>query len=267
MAVSDFAQELVRVVRGQLAEFGGLDESHPKLRKQIKRYWEETGHRFPDRPKRPGEETPWSAVFVSWCLMEAGATKEEFKFAPAHAIYVKKAIENADKGVGVFRAMPIEKARVEVGDLIHANRENGRITYDQARTRDKYPSHCDIVVAVGSGFAEVIGGNLRNTRAMDTVELTAGGFVKQKSRNPYISVVKNLKGRITAEEDEVMATVIKIDDPNDHQLWLYAGGQRRPLKSVPEINELRQKGLLDNGEIRLSPAVFNEIPIMPGAAQ
>lgn len=259
MAESAFVQELVRVVRDQLAQFGGLDESHPKLRAQIKRYWEEIGLRF------PGEEEPWSAVFVSWCIKQAGATKEEFKFAAKHATYVKKAIENADRGVGVFRAVPIDAEPVAVGDLIHANRESGTITYDRARETDAYPSHCDIVVELRPGAAVVIGGNLSDTRAQMTVALTAGGFVKQKPTNPFIAVVKNLKGDRRSEEDDVMATTIKVDDPNEKQLWLYAGGQRRPFKSPAEITELRQEGLLDNREIKLSRATFDQIPVMPGA--
>jgi len=271
MAVSDFAQELVRVAREQLAEFGGLDEGSDKLSRQIRHYWEDIGLRFPDGPNEGGVEVPWSAVFVSWCMMTAGATREEFKFSSGHWEYVKAAIRNADKGTGVFRAVPIDRAPVEVGDLIHVNRDvregvPGTTTYDQARTTTTgYSSHCDIVIEVERGVAKVIGGNLHDTRSLDTHDLTSAGFVKQQSRNPYISVVKNLKGA-TAQEDDVMATTIKIDEPGENQLWLYAGGQRRPFKDPREITELREKKLLDDKETSLSRAVFNNIPIMPGAS-
>jgi hypothetical protein len=255
-----FREKLVKVAREQLAEFGGLDESNPKLRRQIQRYWEETGFAF------PGEETPWSAVFISWCVKQAGATKTQFKFAPSHSTYVKRAIRNADTGTGVFRALPIDKARVEVGDLIHVNRDNGRKTYQEARSEEGYNSHCDIVVNIRPGVAEVIGGNLRNTRALETVTLTTEGFVKQRSKEPYICVIKHIGPGGGVEEDDLMATVIKVKDPQDHQLWLYAAGQRRPLKSPPEIEELRKAGLLDNRPtIELSRTAFDAIPIMPGA--
>ena len=263
MAAGSLADEVARVAREQLAEFGGLDETHPKLARQIRRYWEEIGLSF------PGVGEAWSAVFVSWCIKQAGASASEFKFSSLHAAYVNQAIKNADNGTGVFRAVPIDKEPVAVGDLIHRNRQGGRITYDQARRSASYPSHCDIVVAVRPEVAEVIGGNLSNTRAMKTVGLTRDGFVKQRSDDPYICVVKNLKGAAAAvsglEDDEPMATIIKADDSSDHQLWLYAGGQRRKLRSPQEITELRKHGLLDNRETKLSRETLERIPVMPGA--
>ena len=73
------------------------------------------------------------------------------------------------------------------------------------------------------------------------------------------------------QEDEDMATVVKlrkeeIVEDADRQLWLYAGGQKRKIVSIPELEELKSFGLLDGRETPLSRAALNAIPVMQGAA-
>jgi putative chitinase len=65
-------------------------------------------------------------------------------------------------------------------------------------------------------------------------------------------------------EDDVRGTIIHID--NDPGFWLYAAGQRRPIRTIDEVNALRRAGLLDESEHSLPQPVFEAIPVMPGAA-
>jgi hypothetical protein len=118
-------------------------ESDPELSAQIKRYWQDLGFDF------PGVKTAWSAVFVSWCVKKAGATGKEFAFAAAHAKFVKAAIQNALKAVGVFRGLQIDQYAPKVGDIVQNNRSGNKFTYDFARTHSAYESHSAIVVEVG----------------------------------------------------------------------------------------------------------------------
>ena len=111
----------------------------------------------------PGVETAWSAVFVSWCVKQAGASSAEFKFNPAHSQFVHVAIRNGINETGVFRGFRIIDHAPQVGDIIQNNRGGSTFDFDFARTHKSYASHSAIVVEIGTdaqgGFALTVGGN------------------------------------------------------------------------------------------------------------
>ena len=113
-----FAKDLADVALNQHAKFSGLAEDNPKLCNQIKLYWTNLGFSFTSCTT-----VPWSAVFVSWCVKEAGAKSSQFKFAASHSEFVHEAIKNALSGTGEFRAFEITKHAPKVGDIIQNNRE------------------------------------------------------------------------------------------------------------------------------------------------
>lgn len=188
-----YADRLAAVTSAELDRFGTIAETDEPLRSRIAEYCLEIGIEEPDDTA----DFAWSAAFVSWCVKRAGAVAGEFKFDPMHAVFVKAAIANAEANTGVFRARPIDAYRPKVGDIIHANRNNGAITYKQARTRSNYPSHSAIVVEIGSDhdglFARTIGGNEGDSIRSTKVRLTADGYVAQRPRNSYICVIETLK--------------------------------------------------------------------------
>ena len=191
--ISEFETALVTNALGQFQQFQGLDENDPALGKQIKAYWTSVGSSF------PGVSTPWSAVFVSWCLKTAGATKNEFRFSARHSAFVQWAIGNTETAKGLFRGMRIEECAPTLGDLIHNNRDNNKFGYDHAATHDSYNSHSAIVVALGEDhagrFATTIVGNegTPGTVGRKRVALNQDGHVIQRASNPYICVVQCLK--------------------------------------------------------------------------
>jgi len=86
-------------------------------------------------------------------------------------------------------------------------------------------------------------------------------------RSTYEGATKDFVGSGILQhdsDDEVTGTIVKIGEPSEHQFWLYACGQRRPLVSMEEVNELRSAGLLDTKVTGLSREVLNAIPIMGG---
>jgi hypothetical protein len=87
-------------------------------------------------------------------------------------------------------------------------------------------------------------------------EGSLGRFTYQPESNDFIG---------GGDSDDDAATTIKIREEGENQLWLHAGGQRRPLHSPDEVSELRRAGLLDGRETSLSRAALEAIPIMPGA--
>ena len=140
---------------------------------------------------------PWSAVFVSWCVKQAGATAAEFKFAMAHLVFVNQAIKNATNQTGVFQGFDIRSAAPSVGDIIQHNRGNNNFNFAFASANSSYQSHSVIVIEIGQdslgGFAFCVGGNESDSVRRTVVRLDAQGFIKQRTGNSFISIIKNLK--------------------------------------------------------------------------
>lgn len=192
MPPSAFARRLATIAQQQHAKFQFINEADPALCKQIQTWTEDIGFAFASCTK-----VPWSAVFVSWCVKEAGATKAEFKFAMAHSVFVQQAIKNGLSGQGVFHGLEITAHAPAVGDIIQHNRGGHTFDFDFARTHSSYNSHSVIVIEVGQDtkgrFAFCVGGNETDSVRRTVVRLNAAGFIKQRPGNPFICVIKDLK--------------------------------------------------------------------------
>jgi hypothetical protein len=187
---SAFATKLAATAVEQYDNFHEFSENDPPLAAQIKLYWKGIA-------PFPGVQVAWSAVFISFCVKTAGASANEFAFAAAHAKFVNAAIKNALQGTGVFRALPVDAIRPQVGDIIQNNRGGNKFTYDFARTHSAYESHSAIVVELGADhqghFARTIGGNESDSIRKKRVALNNNGFIVQRPTNPYICVIQDLK--------------------------------------------------------------------------
>jgi hypothetical protein len=187
-----FATRVASIAQQQHAKFQFTNEADPALCKQIERWTEDIGFPF-----NSCTGVPWSAVFISWCVKQAGATKAEFKFAMAHAVFVNQAIKNASNGLGVFHGLDITAHAPGVGDIIQNNRGGNRFDFAFAKTHTSYLSHSAIVIEVGQDtqghFAFCVGGNESDSIRRTVVRLNAQGFVKQREGNPFICVIKNMK--------------------------------------------------------------------------
>lgn len=192
MPASPFARRLATIAEQKHDRFHFVNEADPTLCRQIQKWTTDIGFTFTSCTA-----VPWSAVFVSWCVKQAGATKAEFKFAMAHSVFVHQAIKNAVNGQGVFQGFDITAQGPEVGDIIQNNRGGNRFNFAFARTHANYMSHSAIVIEVGQDtqgrFAFCVGGNEQDSVRRTVVRLDAQGFIKQRSGNAFISVIKNLK--------------------------------------------------------------------------
>src|ERR1043165_3354399 len=139
-APTDFPSRPAAGALDRLDRFSTITETDPRLCGEIRRWTEGIGADFISC-----SQEPWSAVFVSWCVKQAGATAAEFKFSKAHSVFVHKAIQNADNGTGVFRGREITAHAPKVGDIIQHNRGGAAHTFDFARHNEFYTSHSIIV--------------------------------------------------------------------------------------------------------------------------
>lgn len=184
-----FQKKLATIAQGQFDRFHLLRENQAPLSTQIKTYWQDLGFAF------PGVGVAWSAVFVSWCVKQAGATASQFRFDQAHARFVHAAIANAQAGTGVFRGRRPSEYAPKIGDLLQNNRSGHRFDFDFAKTHTKYESHSAIVMEVGvdtrGRYLRTIGGNEADSVGMKEVRLTSRGLVRNAD-GLYIAVVETL---------------------------------------------------------------------------
>lgn len=192
MPTTAFAKKLVDTAQQQYATYKNMDEAESQLCKQIQKYWTELGFKFTSCVS-----VPWSAVFVSWCVKQAGATASEFKFAQSHSVFVNKAISNTVQNTGVLRGRKITEYTPKPGDIIHNNRGGSTHDYEYAKKHADYASHSAIVIEVGEDlngkYALTIGGNEGDSIRVKEIRLDKNGLIKQRKVNPYICIIENLK--------------------------------------------------------------------------
>ncbi|HEX8410074.1 MAG TPA: DUF2272 domain-containing protein [Thermoanaerobaculia bacterium] len=186
---SAYERKLATVAQQQHDDYHMEHESDPKLAKQIQKYWTDLGFAF------PGVGEAWSAVFVSWCVRKAGASKQEFPGAIRHSQFVHWAIQNKAAQTGLFWGYDINSYAPQVGDIIQNNRvKANKFTFNYASKHANYKSHSAIVVEVGedaSGrYALTIGGNESDSIRRTVVRLDASGYVVQRKVYPFIAIVE-----------------------------------------------------------------------------
>ena len=161
---------------------GTMRETDPEATAVLKQYWELGGIGIPTNAQLRNSSWqyrhPWSAVFVSWVLREAGAGNR-FRYANAHARYIVWARENAGKGIA-FEAYDVCDYRAawpEPGDIICMNRGGKKLNLNTINTN--CISHCDIVVEVNKDAKTIVavGGNVSQTVNKRIIQLDANGFI------------------------------------------------------------------------------------------
>lgn len=187
--MTPYAKKLASVAAAEYLKYRYMREQETALAKQIEVYWQGIA-------PFPGVDEPWSAVFISWCVKQAGATAAEFYFSARHSTFVYSAIQNQLSNIGLFKGHDVKAYTPKVGDILQNNRSGNQFDFAHAKANQKYISHSAIVVEVGSdskgNYLRTIGGNENDSVGLKQVRLDAKGYVKNAS-GIYISVIENLK--------------------------------------------------------------------------
>lgn len=188
-ARTGFAAKLAASAESEFALVRQTHETAAPLRQRIENYWTELGLAF------TGISVAWSAVFVSWNVLKAGAAKANFSFSARHSQFVHDAIAGANTQPA-FTGRRIGDCAPKVGDIIQNNRSGNSFSFDHARTNDAYESHSAIVVEVGVAaggqrFAVTIGGNENDSVRRRRIDLDSAGKIVQPSADFYICVLEN----------------------------------------------------------------------------
>jgi hypothetical protein len=152
----------------------GHQEGEDPWYKRIGDYWKNGVN---DSTLDGRDDVPWSAAFISWVMHSAGAGNR-FNYSPQHSVYISRAIRDLKRneesaGYWCYR---LHAMRPSPGDIVCWGRQAG-IDYDNQHGGD-YKGHCDIIVSVGNGAIEIIGGNVGNSVTRRPLALDADGFIK-----------------------------------------------------------------------------------------
>ncbi|WP_320202100.1 DUF2272 domain-containing protein (plasmid) [Agrobacterium sp. rho-13.3] len=208
--MTPFVTELVNHALSEWAYFGystralndnwkiGAEEYEAGFRSRVTEYWKVVGH-----PTWDGlTKQPWSGAFISWCFEEANAGGH-FQPSAKHSVYINWIRKQKSSNAGLQLTDPAASG-VAVGDLIWNSRRDSSVssvpkTYAEAVSAltkgVMFNSHVDIVVEIGSGQCDSIGGNVSNNDpggsvTRSTWKLDTNGKLID-SRKSWIGVVKN----------------------------------------------------------------------------
>lgn len=196
-AANEIISNIKEIVIDQWEFFdrGSRKENQEGFWQRVVVYWQEGVNRndIDTVAEVSSNNNPWSAAFISYVMRKAGAGNK-FLYSSAHARYIKDAIKNKRDGNtnAAFIGHRITEYSPRVGDLVCAPRSwaTESVTYNNALSFNHFPSHCDIVVTVGSNAIDVIGGNVNNSVSKVTLN-TVNEKVVQNSQRKWITVIQN----------------------------------------------------------------------------
>ena len=114
---------------------------------------------------------PWSSAFISYVMREGGAGGD-FRYAWAHAVYLREAIDNRIQNLSrLIKGYRLNERTVEAGDIVGKARAGSGANYDNVRRG--MTTHGDIVTEVRSDHVVAIGGNVNQN--VDRKELAIDG--------------------------------------------------------------------------------------------
>jgi hypothetical protein len=149
------------------------------------------------------QEPYWSAAFISYVMRAAGVDAREFPPAASHATYVDALIADAARFPATAPFLPHAPHAYapRPGDLLCADRSRAPITDWRQRLAETgrfRPMHCDIVVAVGPGAVEAIGGNVLDTVTRTRFPADAAGHLLPSPPGAprWFAVFENRLGRL-----------------------------------------------------------------------
>jgi hypothetical protein len=147
---------------------------------------------------------PWSAVFVSSVMKQAGLAANQFRPAPAHAGYIQSAIEAYGQASPGYAYLPCDPGWTapRIGDVICYSRNSSPIrsfgqvvsgveAVQSGRGQFGFESHCDVVTEVSITPRHVIhsiGGNVGDT-VTKTERALGGGPITTGRPAAWIAVL------------------------------------------------------------------------------
>jgi Uncharacterized protein conserved in bacteria (DUF2272) len=160
---------------------------------------------YSDFGKRCPWQLPWSAAFISYLLVQAGAPPSVFEPSAEHWDYVRFLIRRSKQPDAVFEPRTINGYVPGSGDIICKTRagadppEATALIADPDAFGDSLPMHCDFVLinhgseAEPDGVIEGIGGNVLNSVSKTLIPTDRGRLVSGRAGKWFI-ILRNRYG-------------------------------------------------------------------------
>jgi hypothetical protein len=149
-------------------------------------------------------EPYWSAAFISWVMASAGVDAPEFPPDASHSRYLDHLDTLAAAWPRLAPFLPRDPSAYapQPGDLVCHDRSRRPLAAwtDRALERGQFrPMHCDIVVEVGAGVVEAVGGNVSDSVTLSRWESDEAGQLVPEQLVPgqprAIVIMENRLGR------------------------------------------------------------------------
>lgn len=185
-----FGQQSVEIDDGisKMSRIGVWEDDSEWHSERVLDYWRVLGRVHLTRKTLCTQ--PWSAVFISWVMREAGVPAHVFPARAAHWQYLMHFWSERNKENFPFKIHAIADVVPRVGDLLCALRGSSDIILPHQLARRSM--HCDVVVEKTADAAWVMGGNVYNSVTRLRVKLDDNGKVtREKGGRPWVFVVEN----------------------------------------------------------------------------
>lgn len=156
-----------------------LYENAEHAQERVSRYWSVVDA----DTTRSAERVPWSAAFVSWAMVEAGASERDFSVAGSHNHYVSQAERASAYTVFIRQQFLFDTARP--GDLVCRFRYPVKAVNIRAAANSALstsPMHCDVVVETvpESGLLMMIGGNVDDAVSLSVLTSDVAAIIQDQ---------------------------------------------------------------------------------------
>ncbi len=183
-----FGQQTLQIEQGiaSIPRLGAWEDDAPQYVERIQQYWCAVGRTGFTQSNVCTQ--PWSAVFISWAMRQAGVPETVLPSRAAHWQYLRYLLDHPSP---YFRVHERTAYAPQVGDLICAVRTE--VAWQQVEQLSRAPMHCDVVVNIEQPYLYAIGGNVRNSVTKIRVQLDENGNIQlEVGGRPWLLVVENL---------------------------------------------------------------------------
>ncbi len=166
---------------------GIVTETEEPLRRRVLQYFSVVGRSDIVDPSAE----PWSAAFISFVMLTAGATSGQFPISQSHHKYILAGLTNRMNNNVNASIVYFDKDEMppRVGDLIGFSRTaevKNRADIERRLPDTFFPSHTDLVIDVSDGKIKVIGGNVSQTILTQTVRTDPSGKIDPSDEHFFV---------------------------------------------------------------------------------
>lgn len=183
-----FKKRLIALAKNEVDRWKNYQELSPFVSDILVAYWKSVDKLFTSSDMQNSAihaSYPWSAAFISYLFQKAGSGTR-FPYSASHSGYFQVAKNNRDNPNASLVGYRVNEYAPKVGDLIVFSRESGK-GYDST---GHFAAHGELVIKVGEGYVETVGGNVSNRVTQSRFKTNSRGYLSDNGKS-FFMVIKN----------------------------------------------------------------------------